>query len=52
MNKRKTERFEMLPRIDSKRFKTSYNKRLEFAAEAGLWSKSSHHVQEPKLRAS
>jgi hypothetical protein len=31
---------------------TSTNKRLEFAAEAGVWSRSLQHIQEPKLGAS
>ncbi|MDF2590523.1 MAG: hypothetical protein K0S41_4366, partial [Anaerocolumna sp.] len=32
--------------------KTTYNKRLESVAEVGLCSRSSQHIQEPKLRAS
>lgn len=38
--------------IQSAVVNTTYNNRLEFAAEEGLWSMSSQHVQEPKLRAS
>lgn len=41
--------------LNSKNFSsngTSTNKKLEFAAEFGLWSETSQHIQEPKQRAS